>query len=71
MFCLSMLSKLEVVLSNALDQSSFSRAGFSFYKFFFKGDKISPSTHLGKSVGGGEYTPIFGGGKAQFYEFNG
>ena len=29
-------------------------------KIFVGGTRFSP--HLGKSVGGGEYTPIFGGG---------
>ena len=29
------------------------------------------SPHLGKSVGGWKYTPIFGGEEAQFYQFNG
>ena len=42
--------------------------GFPFENF---GGGGQDSPHLGKSVGGGKYMPIFGGGETQFYQFNG
>ena len=43
--------------------------GFPFENFGVGGQDSPPP--LGQVGGGGKYTPIFGGGKTQFYQFNG